>query len=164
MATSGRKPTPANLLLLHGRGQGRDSAGREVRRPPEFCRSAPEPPDWLPTEARAEWDRVVPELARLDLLKPIDRSALSAYCLIWQRLVDAEQAIQANGTTTTGSQGQLVEHPAVKIFAAASKELRAWCSEFGLSPSSERRLGRASDGDGDAGASNPFAGPAAASG
>jgi len=34
-----------------------------------------------------------------------------------------------------------VKNPAILIVEAASKELRAWSSEFGLTPSSEGRLG-----------------------
>jgi P27 family predicted phage terminase small subunit len=158
----GPKPQPVSLKLLHGRAEGRDSAGREIKPVPGFVRLPPEAPDFLPPEARAEWDRVVPELQRLEILKPIDRAALTAYCLIWQRLVDAQADIAAGKLTTKGSQGQLVQHPSVQVALAASKELRAWCSEFGLTPSSENRLA-ARKGD-DSGQSNPFAGPAAATG
>jgi len=163
MGTSpaGRKPRPAALKLVEGRGNGRDSGGRPVKQPPGFVRLPPEPPEFLTGEARDEWDRVVPELQRLQLLKPVDRSALTAYCLIWQRLVDAQAEIAAGALTTRGSMGQLVEHPAVKVFLAASKELRAWCSEFGLTPSAETRLSAGKD-KGDEG-DNPFASPAAAS-
>ena len=155
MPPRGRKPQPVTLKLINGRGGNKDSAGREVKPAPGFVRLPPEAPDFLPAEARAEWDRVVPELQRLQILKPLDRAALTAYCLIWQRLVDAQADIAAGKLTTRGSQGQLVEHPSVKVALAASKELRAWCSEFGLTPSSESRL---SAGKGDDGAQdNPFA-------
>lgn len=162
MPPRGAKPKPRNLLLLAGRGEGKDSAGRPVAPTPSFVRLPPEPPENLPDEARAEWDRVVPEMQRLELLKPIDRAALTTYCLIWQRLVDAQRDIAEGKVTTRGSQGQLVEHPAVKVFFAASKELRAWCSEFGLTPSAEARIG-SGKGKGDDG-DNPFGSPAAATG
>jgi P27 family predicted phage terminase small subunit len=146
--------------LINGRAPGKDSAGRPVKQTPGFVRLPPEPPDFLPEEAAAEWARVVPELQRLQILKPLDRAALSAYCLIWQRMVDAQADIAAGNLTTHGSQGQLVEHPSVKVFIAASKELRAWCSEFGLTPSAENRLGVSKGSDGDEG--NPFAAAASA--
>src|SRR5699024_2659886 len=85
------KPKPANLKLIEGRGQGRDSGGRKVKPPPPFKRLPPEAPEWLPAEARAEWERVVPELARLELAKPVDRASLTAYVLTWQRIVDAQK-------------------------------------------------------------------------
>lgn len=149
------KPRPANLKLLSGRSPGKDSAGRAVKSPPAFKRVPPEAPEWLPVEARAEWDRVVPELARLELSKPVDRAALTAYCLTWDRLVSAQRLIDEAGSVLgTNSQG-LVRHPAVAVVEAASKELRAWCSEFGFTPSAEQRVSRGDDGGEED--SNPFA-------
>ena len=150
------KPRPAGLKLVEGSRPGRDSGGRKVAEPPAFKRVPPEAPEWLPAEARAEWERVVPELARLDLLKPVDRSALTAYCLTWDRLVQAQRQMDEDGSVlATNSQGR-VRHPAVAVIEAASKELRAWAGEFGLTPSAESRVGRQGDDDGDA--TNPFAG------
>jgi P27 family predicted phage terminase small subunit len=150
------KRRPAGLKLIEGRSPGRDSGGRKVVEPPAFKRIPPEPPEWLPDEARAEWERVVPELARLDLLKPVDRSALTAYCLCWDRLVQAQRQMQEDGSVLArNSQGQ-VRHPAVAVIETASKELRAWAGEFGLTPSAESKVGRQGDDDGDE--ANPFAG------
>ena len=156
------KPRPVALKLLEGRGHGRDSGGRKVAETPLFKRIPPEAPEWLPTEARAEWDRVVPELARLELTKPVDRAALTAYVLTWQRLVDASklitehqnftyvvrdkdgevidsERIEGYGLLGQNSQG-IVRAPWVAIAEAASKDLRAWCAEFGFTPSAEAKL------------------------
>ena len=158
------KPRPAKLRLLEGRSPGHDVAGRKVAETPLFKRIPPEAPEWLPAEARAEWDRVVPELARLELTKPVDRAALTAYCLTWQRLVDASKLINENqeftyvaknadpdsegvepatingyGLLGVNSQG-IVRAPWVAIIEAASKDLRAWCAEFGFTPSAEAKL------------------------
>jgi P27 family predicted phage terminase small subunit len=155
------KPRPVSLKLLEGRGNGTDSGGRKVAPAPLFKRLPPEAPEWLPTEAREEWERVVPELARLELTKPVDRAALTAYVLTWQRLVDASRLIADNqkfelkqtddegetyfesrngyGLLGTNSQG-IVRAPWVAIIEAASKDLRAWCAEFGFTPSAESKL------------------------
>lgn len=150
------QPLPPKLKLIHGRGNGRDSGGRPVAEPPAFKRLPPEAPEWLPAEARAEWERVVPELSRLDLVKPIDRAALTAYCLTWDRLVRAQREMEADGGSVLGenSQGR-VRHPAVAVIEAASKELRAWAQEFGLTPSAENRVARGSSGGGEE--DNPYA-------
>lgn len=149
-------PKPPALKLIEGRGNGRDSGGRLVKPDPGFTRLPPQAPEWLPLEARAEWERVVPELQRLQLTKPIDRAALTAYCLTWDRLVRAQKEMDADGGSVLGhnSQGR-VRHPAVAVIEAASKELRSWANEFGLTPSAENRVGKAAD-DG-AGDENPFA-------
>ena len=41
--------------------------------------------EWFDAEARAEWQRVVPGLERLDLLKPEDRAMLVVFCTTWSR-------------------------------------------------------------------------------
>jgi P27 family predicted phage terminase small subunit len=171
------KPKPSHLKLIEGRGNGRDSGGRLVKPAPKFVRLPPSAPEWLPDEAAAEWERVVPELARLELLKPVDRASLTAYCLTWQRLVDAQKLITANQiveveaiTNTDGdvvdvvtldghgllgknSQG-VVRAPWVTIAEAASKELRAWAAEFGFTPSAENKLAVKESGDDE---EDPFA-------
>lgn len=170
------KPRPVKLKLIEGRGNGRDSGGRVVGETPKFKRLPPEAPEWLPAEAREEWERVVPELARLELLKPVDRAALTAYVLTWQRLVDAQKLAkthrmfevaegvdengdvkkrrhQGHGLLGTNSQG-VTRAPWVAIAEAASKELRAWAAEFGFTPSAENKLAVKESGDDE---SDPFA-------
>ena len=151
------KPKPTALKLLEGRGHGRDSGGRVVKEVPGFARSAPPAPEWLPVEARAEWDRVVPEMDRLGILKRIDRAALAAYCAAWDRFVTASAIVAAEGMVLhDDKQGRAQRHPALLTAEAASKELRAWASEFGLTPSAEQRLAGTKGDDGDQG-ENPFA-------
>ncbi|QCX81060.1 Phage terminase, small subunit [Streptomyces sp. YIM 121038] len=146
---------PAPLRLLKGRSEGRDSGGRPVPAVPTFKRVAPAPPEWLSAEARAEWDRVVPELARLDLLKENDRAGLAAYCEAWATFREATEAVQREGLTIEAKQGTLA-HPAVAIARNAGRELRTWAAHFGLTPSTEQGLSRG--GGDDVGDDNPFAG------
>jgi P27 family predicted phage terminase small subunit len=154
------KPRPPSLKLINGRGEGKDSGGRPVKPAPGFVRLPPEPPEWLPVEAAAEWRRVVPEMQRLQLLKPVDRAALTAYVLAWDRLVTAQRELSRNlddrgrvSVLGVNSQG-VCRHPAVAVVEAASKDLRAWCGEFGFTPSAEGRLNTPG---GDGGEDNPYA-------
>ncbi|APY88180.1 phage terminase small subunit P27 family [Streptomyces alfalfae] len=150
----GRTAQPAALKLIKGRGNGKDSGGRPVNAGPAFKRLPPEPPEWLSDEAAAEWARVLPELARLDLVKEGDRSALAAYCEAWATFRDATETVQREGLTIQAAQGTLA-HPAVAIARNAGKEVRAWAAHFGLTPSTEQALARgADDGNED---ENPFA-------
>jgi P27 family predicted phage terminase small subunit len=152
------KPRPAHLKIVEGRAPGRDSGGRKVTEPPSFVRLPPTAPDWLPAEARAEWDRVVPELQRLQLLKPPDAAALAAYCMAWARFVEACRIVEEQGMVLHDDKlGRSQRHPALLTAEAASKELRAWCGEFGLTPSAEARLATKGD-DGGGEGENPFAG------
>lgn len=152
----GRKAQPAALQLVKGRGDGKDSGGRPVKHPPKFKREAPVKPDDMSDVASALWDELVNELEDLDLLKLADGSALRIACETFHRWVEARQLRMEQGLTTVTGDGSLKKAPWVSVEEAASKEFRAWCSEFGLTPSAEMRLAKDS-GDGDAG-DNPFAG------
>ena len=94
-------PIPPKVLLLHGRGAGKDSAGYPVPTPPAFERVAPEPPDWLDSEGADEWRRVVDDLAPLGLLKNSDRAVLVAHCEAWSRFVIAAKQHHAEGVVRT---------------------------------------------------------------
>lgn len=160
-ANAGRKPRPPALKLLEGRGNGRDSGGRKIAEPPGFVRLPPEAPDHLGEHARAEWERVVPELQRLRLVKPVDRAALTAYCEMWDTFVRAtddvherglvveNRSVKKDGTESTW----FTANPAVAVQRNAQAAIRAWCSEFGLTPAAEGKLSTPEATDGDA---NPF--------
>ncbi len=156
-------PRPAALRLLTGRSEGRDSGGRPVTAPPAFRRIPPRPPTWLSREAKAEWKRVAPGLVRLDLLKEEDRAALTAYCETWATYVEALRDMRKNGLTVQNTARRkdgtestwITKNPAVAVAETAAKQLRAWCHEFGLTPSAEARVGRT--GGDDEPDDNPFA-------
>lgn len=147
---AGRPAQPATLRLLKGRAPGKDSAGRKVKLPPKFRKISPTAPEWLADEARAEWERIVPELLRLELLKAEDGAALVQYCETWAVFVDATKKIHAEGLTYEAKQGTLAR-PEVAIARTASRELRAWAGQFGLTPVAENALaiGDLADGDED---------------
>lgn len=147
---AGRKARPPALKILEGRSAGRDSGGRVIRPSVGFVRLPPEAPEWLGAIAREEWDRVVPELQRLKLTKPVDASALAAYCETVEVFVRAAMQVQLEGvtvmSTTTSKDGRVTEmmraHPAVQIQLRAGQAIRAWCSEYGLSPAAEAKVAR----------------------
>jgi P27 family predicted phage terminase small subunit len=139
-ANTGRKPKPTKLKVLEGVREGRDSGGRAIPETPEFRRLPPLKPSELSPVAAEHWDLLIDELGRLELTKPLDAGSLAVLCETWARWHDAQRLIRREGLLSTNSQG-LVRHPAVAIVEAASKEYRAWASEFGLTPSAEGRLG-----------------------
>lgn len=159
----GRTAAPANLRLIGGRSDGRDSGGRKVAPTPEFRRIPPKAPTWLSREAKAEWKRVVPGLSRLDLLKEEDRAALAVYCETWARFVDATRDVHRNGFVVTnrtirkdGTESEwTAKNPAVTVAETAAAQLRGMAQEFGLTPSAEAKLSRG--GGSDDPDDNPFA-------
>jgi P27 family predicted phage terminase small subunit len=91
-------------------------------------------------EAKREWNRVVPQLERLGLLTVVDRAALAGYCQSWARYREAEEAISQDGLIRTTESGYSMPHPAVSISRNALQQVRAFCAEFGLTPSSRGRI------------------------
>lgn len=144
MPAKGRRGTtvaaPVSLKLLEGRAPGRDSGGRPVPQVPAFKRLPPARPDDLTDDAAEFWDEVVEELGRLEVLKPVDGPGLRAAAECYARLRAAIRQRQEHGITAETSQGVGVA-PWVRVEESASRELRAWCAEFGLTPAAEIRLG-----------------------
>ena len=70
-------------------------------------------------EAQAAWDLIVPPLERIGLLDGIDAMALEAMCVQYARAKQARRIIDEQGLLTTGSTGQIVEHPALAIERAS---------------------------------------------
>jgi P27 family predicted phage terminase small subunit len=175
-ASSGRKSRPHGLKLIEGRGNGKDSGGRDLKPPPGFTRLPPEKPDGMSPTAADLWDRIVPELQRLQVTKPIDGPALEMLCETYARWhaardmrLDAERrrvafesegkyvemVLDSDGAGLLGRNSQgWTTAPWVGVEERAAKEFRAWCSEFGLTPAAESKIG----GGGDDADDNPFGG------
>lgn len=157
MAEKGRRgtrvKTPARLKVIEGRGNGRDSGGRVITQPPAFKRLPPDKPEGMSEVASTHWDRLVDELARLELLKPVDGGALEMACEAYARWHAAREFRLRNGILGANSQGT-IRNPAVVVEEAAEKAYRAWCHEFGMTPAAESALVPPESNDAD---DNPFA-------
>jgi P27 family predicted phage terminase small subunit len=140
----GRVKTPAALRLLTGRTPTTDSGGRPVETPPPFKRGGVEVPPEVAADPRALelWRRVLPELERLDIVKPEDAGAFANYCLTTAALFRAHAEHREAGWPMVGqtSQGASV-HPLVRVIAELSgRQIRA-AEQFGLTPAAESKLG-----------------------
>lgn len=160
-AGSKRKPAPAQLRILDGRGVRKDgkptdSAGRIVPEPPPFTREAPERPDDLSPDASWLWDQVVEQMTTIGLLKPLDGAALEVACETFARWREAVRFRKEHALLAKNSQGT-VAAPWIGIEERASKEFRSWAAEFGFTPAAEQALsGEVSGGASTGSDSNPF--------
>jgi len=89
----------------------------------------------------------------IGLLKPIDGPSLEVMCETFARWRDAVRQRQQHGALGKNSQG-VVAAPWVGIEERASKEFRAWCAEYGITPAAEKNIKQES-GAADGG-ENPF--------
>ncbi len=118
MGRRGPPKTPTALKRLRGTDQPcRRSPGEPAPRP-----GVPDAPAFLDAAARAEWDRMAPQLEVRGLLETIDLAVLAVYCTAWWRLVAAY--------------GRLQTSPYVRVAATARTQLIAAAREMGLSPAS----------------------------
>lgn len=132
----GPAPTPTALKIL---------AGNPGKRPLNENEPQPEPaipsaPDHLSDEARQEWERVVPELFALGLLSHVDRAALAAYCAAYGRWVEAERMIREHGMTQLSPNGYVQQSPHLSIANKALAQMKAFLTEFGMTPSSRSKV------------------------
>ena len=133
----GRKPKPTVLKVLDGNPGKRALSQRE----PVAPQGVPDPPAWLDDEAKAEWERVLPDLEQMGLLSPADRPALAAYCTAWSRWVEAEQMVKKFGPIVKSPEkGFPMKSPYLTIADQALETMRKLMVEFGLTPSSRSRI------------------------
>jgi P27 family predicted phage terminase small subunit len=135
----GRRGPPAKpkaLKKLEGTyRKDRDAGGASFEPPP----GVPEPPRWLDKEARAEWARVVPQLAELGVLTGLDGGALERYVVAHSNWVKAQADVQRYGTVLKSQFGPQ-KNPAVKIAQDERAAARLLAAELGLSPSARTRV------------------------
>lgn len=132
----GPAPKPTHLKLLDG-NRGKRSINKAEPKPTPV---APEPPAFLKKEALEEWNRLAPELGRLGLLTVVDGTALAAYCQAYRRWLQAERKINREGMVLKAKSRYSQAHPAMAIAQKSLQLMKAFASEFGLTPASRTRI------------------------
>ena len=136
MGRRGPIPKSDEERMLEGNPSKRPMKGKS----PRPSSGAPTCPSWLSTEAKQEWRRLAPELARLGLLTKIDRALFAGYCSScswWRR---AQEVIADQGSVYVTVRGRLETRPEVEISKLAMEQMKSLAGEFGLTPTSRARL------------------------
>lgn len=140
MGRRGPKPQPTAQKRLRGNPGKRALNDRE----PTPALAVPACPDFLNSDARAEWDRIVPELQALNLLTRVDRAALACYCQAWATFKLAQAQLDKYGLTMEfeSKAGTLYEmaRPEVAIANKAMQQIKAFSAEFGFTPSARTAI------------------------
>ncbi len=133
--TKGRRPTPPNIVRLRG------NPGRRPIRSEHHVAPLAEAPDIVQSDAEAkrEWDRIT-EAMPLGHFAACDVAVMSVHCLSWSLLVAARNQLKAEGTTCSGSQGQVRPHPCIGIMQQQAKRLAQTADRLGLDPVSRNRF------------------------
>lgn len=135
--TPGRKPKRRDQAIADGNTGHRALNDRE----PEYELAAPECPDHLPAEAKAEWDRRVPELVEAGAISPCHVATMTVYCEAWARYVRASLNVQKYGELLVSPKTNIpYTSPYLNVLISAEKMVLACASELGITPVSQSRI------------------------
>lgn len=101
---------------------------------------APAPPAHLGPVGRTYWE-ILWEAGAEAYNRVTDAPALDRYCSLQERRIKFLRLLETEGYTTTGSQGQVVAHPASRLLADVESKLTPLEDRLGLNPDSRMRLG-----------------------
>ncbi|MEM5297646.1 phage terminase small subunit P27 family [Burkholderia sp. JPY481] len=138
------RPKPTALRVIEGNRGGRPLPKHE----PKPRRGLPPAPPHLDTRARAEWNRLVPELHSIGMLTVIDGGVLAAYCMAYSRWIEAEDAIarmkerdQLTGALMIKTtNGNAIQNPLVGTAHKAMLLMCRFAVEYGLTPAARANV------------------------
>ncbi len=133
---AGRKPIPTNIRKLRGNPGKRAYNTREPAPPPMKLSC----PSELKGEARKEWFRITKLLSQYRIVTALDRTALIAYCVMYERFVDAQDKVREVGVLVKTPNGYPVANPYYAVLTSSLKQLHAMLVEFGMTPASRSRI------------------------
>jgi P27 family predicted phage terminase small subunit len=155
MGKRGPKTKPTALKLIEGNRGHRPLPENEPQPTPDM----PPMPAHLDATARAEWERVAPELWATGVLTVIDGAALGAYCTAFSVWARAEYEIQkgakvddsvlSDGLLQKTKSGNIIQNPLLGIANVARRDMVRLAAELGLTPSSRANLEGRKRGDED---------------
>jgi len=147
----GRKPKPREQRIAEGNPGRRPIPdaiviGTEIERVNEAgefidpLTVAPYPTH-LPADGLTLWERIVPALADLGVMRDVFMPGLELMCQEWAIIERSNRVLAEFGDYSRGGGGQIIRHPAHDLRFAASAELRRLMEQYGLTPSALARMG-----------------------
>ena len=151
MGERGPKRKPASLHLLHGNPSKLSTAALldealrvpvEIPEMPSFMRYGGQGPA-MAMEARAEWDRLTPHLAKLGLITQLDRATVALYCFWWgvgevarRRMIE----LGTDGLVDSTPSGYKQMSAWMQVAAKADGECKSHLLQLGMTPSARSRV------------------------
>jgi len=141
------RPKPTALKLIQG-NPGKRTLNKSEPKP---RKGIPPCPEWLSERAQSAWAAIAPELEAMGILTLADDTALQGLCEAYADWRSASAIVRENGetytTSTMNGDTSIKPHPAVAMRSDADRRLRAWLTEFGLTPAARAKLsgGKGSD-------------------
>ncbi len=139
MGQRGPVPAPDNVRALRGMEPLKAPDGAPAKRL-VLAPKAPKPPaDLLDQLARAEWNRVVPELNRAGVLSEVDRGVLVSYCMNWSIMVRAWREIR-KGLSAPDQNGGERKSPLWQVYREAQSLMLSAANMLYLTPTARLRI------------------------
>ncbi len=135
----GRKPKPTNLHVLNGNPSKLDLE-EKIRTEPKPLLIAPECPKELSPKAKEIWNRFYPEMERMGILAYNDEMSFAGLCQNYAIYLETEKFLEENGRVVRTRGGAIKARPEVAISNNALNFVKAFATEFGLTPSSRGRI------------------------
>lgn len=138
----GRKPKSVEQRRL----EGGDVSHRPLPEPlliagrPDLQDLA-EPNEGLGVAGREFWRATVLHVVKTGMVDLVDRPALEVLARTWDEYSKADAVVASEGFFTSGTSGQIREHPALKIRARARADFFKFAEQFGLTPMARTRFG-----------------------
>ncbi len=137
--TAGRKPKPTQMKVV----QGTFRKDRANHAEPKPKKQLPPCPDFLEGRARKEYFRIGRKLERIGILTEIDDLALTGLCQSWAEYLEATEQVRKTGMLVKAPSGYPILNPYVVLANQALKRVKAFLTEFGMTPSSRSRVSAA---------------------
>ncbi len=101
---------------------------------------APRMPRGLSPDAQKAWRTIVPALEEDGVLQDEDAISLELLAVAYSHAVQAQRIIDTEGLTSTGSQGQLREHPSLTTYRQSMVLVARFLDALGVGPVTRARL------------------------
>lgn len=136
MGLPGRKPDPFELRILKG-----NTSNRRIPKTAKVETKLPNCPNWLNPVAKTEWKRAGAILKRLNLISDIDMMAFAVYCENCAIVIQCGNYIKKKGGYAKYLEGKNSQNvPHLTAMNKAYNNIKSFCSEFGMTPSSRGRI------------------------
>lgn len=138
---SGRKRNSPAIKTLRGTGRG-DRGKAAAGMPPGI----PLPPDEIREDAKQEWLRLAPVMAKRGLLTQADYLAWEMGFRVYSMWRDAMDKLLRTPQIEMSEKGGLYAHPLVWVEKSHGERVMKFCDRFGLTPTSRNGLQPLGDG------------------
>ncbi len=137
-----RKPTALKII------EGERHKDRINKNEPKPVPKAPAIPAFIDSIAKAEWKRLGPQLEALGVLTKIDGVAFATLCQLVSRFIAIEAKITPDtllvDKIVVTKKGEVFTEkkptPLVNMSLQTAQQIRAFCSEFGVTPAGATKI------------------------